>query len=137
MRGMKFTQLLAFYRDRAGYTKTELAAKVGVSPSYIMNLESDLSKPPTMERCRAIARALSLSPNDEKMLLATAASERVDKEDLEAIIQRKSELEKTTAWSSIRGSAECPHCKKEIDVEVNRSGDVLIYARVVGKIKKY
>lgn len=77
---MQFKELLKIFRERATLTKTALAEKVGVTPTYMMELESGRKPPSTLARCREIAKALSLSPGETKSLIDAAMKERISDE---------------------------------------------------------
>jgi len=79
---MKFCNLLTQYRERAGLTKTELAKKIGVTVSYIIDLEAGRKKPPTIERIEQIINIFSLSKKEAMELLNSAAEERILKKDI-------------------------------------------------------
>lgn len=80
---MKFSTLLQHFREIKGISKRDLAKKVGVTPTYIGQLESGSERAPTIDRCREIARALSLSPAEEQQLIDAAIEERMPQETLE------------------------------------------------------
>lgn len=50
-------------RERKGIGLRELAARVGISPSYLCNIERGKFPPPAKDKLRAIARELDLDPN--------------------------------------------------------------------------
>jgi transcriptional regulator with XRE-family HTH domain len=71
------------FRDRLdllcrsrGVQYAELARRVGVTKSYIGQLVHGHSKPPPAERCRQLAEALELSPDERQQLLDLAVRER-------------------------------------------------------------
>lgn len=81
---MLFRELLTKYREASGFTKSQLAEKLGITPEYIVNVESGHNKrPPTLDRCNEIARALSLSSEDRQRLIDAAMEERLPQEALE------------------------------------------------------
>jgi len=84
---MTFGNILKRVREQANISKTDLAKKIGVSPSYIMNLEAGRKKPPPKKRVFQISEALSLSKRKEKELLLSATKERV-KEDERWLLAR-------------------------------------------------
>lgn len=73
---MKFGLLLTKFRQNKDITKTDLAEKVGVSPPYIMAIESGKKKPPTQDKCERIAGALDLNSQERVEFLNTAVLER-------------------------------------------------------------
>lgn len=84
---MKFKELLSHYRESKGLSKTELATKIGVKPTYIMNLESGYhKKPTTIKLTEKIADVLKLNEVERAEFLQVAALERIPKED-RAIIE--------------------------------------------------
>ena len=83
---MNFAEKLIDYRKRVGLNKTELAQKLGVSPQYIMSIESERTKPPTEERCKQLSKILNLDSNEEYFFLFSAYWERLSKEEQEAAI---------------------------------------------------
>ena len=77
---MKFNAYLKQIREKRDMTKTELARKVGISIQYVVEVESGRSKPPTLERCQQIAKALALSEDEKNTFVNLAALERASKE---------------------------------------------------------
>jgi repressor LexA len=79
---MSFRSFLLQQRENAGLTRTALARQMGVSLAYISFLESPSVKKraPTVERCKQIAKALSLTEADTVRLLDLAYQERIGKE---------------------------------------------------------
>ncbi len=96
---MEFSELLQSFRENKGLKRKELADKLNVTPTWIGNLEKNRAHPPTMERCKEIAKALSLSPAETKTLIDAAMKERIPSEtaewikmqedDLKALLQRE------------------------------------------------
>jgi len=81
---MLFREILTKFRERSGLTKSDLAEKLSVTAEYIINVERGQTKrPPTLDRCREISRALSLSPAEEQRLIDAAIEERMPQEMLE------------------------------------------------------
>lgn len=78
---MKFCHLLTQFRERAGLSKTELSRRLDVSSGYIINLEADRQRPPTIQRLEQIIRVLSLSKKEAKELLDYAGRERIREKD--------------------------------------------------------
>lgn len=78
---MNFGIVLTKYRKRAGLNPTELANKIEVNPSYVMNLEHNRKKPPTFEMCHKIAETLNLSKADRVIFFGTAFFERATPDD--------------------------------------------------------
>lgn len=79
---MKFGTLLKEYREMRGVTKTSLASKLGVSLTYIINLENSKEKPPTIERIDEIAGALNLDNLKKSNLVKLAYEERLSNNDI-------------------------------------------------------
>jgi len=71
-----FRSYLKQHRTVLGLSKTDLANKVSVSPSYLMQIENGQRNPPTATLCLSIADALRLSDEDKKEFLKAAYSER-------------------------------------------------------------
>lgn len=86
---MKFTQYLTYFRERAHITKTDLAQKINVSPTYIMHIEDGKRPPPTIDRCREIAQAISLSPAETDQLIDAAMEERLSPEALQWLAEKE------------------------------------------------
>jgi transcriptional regulator with XRE-family HTH domain len=78
---MNFGQLLAHYRDREGIKKVELASALGTGLSYVGQIESGSSNPPTIERLQKIRESLSLSDLEYIQLLEAAYDGRISQED--------------------------------------------------------
>ncbi len=74
---MTFAQLLTRYRERSGLTKTQVAARLGVSVGYVINLESHRRKAPTFERIENLIVILGLSKPEAAEFLRAAADDRV------------------------------------------------------------
>lgn len=67
-----FKDRIKFFREKNNMTKSELARRVGVSPSYITMLESGEKTNPSLEVQFKIAKVLGISgknlfPNDENL----------------------------------------------------------------------
>ena len=77
--------MLKQYRIRASLNKTDLAKRLGVTPSYVMLLESGDRKPPSMDRLREIVAILKLSAEESRMFINAAMMERVTPEILKWI----------------------------------------------------
>lgn len=78
---MSFPIFLKKLREKEKISPTQLARKIGVTPSYIMNIEAGRGKPPSMDRIDQIAEVLQLSYTEKKELSRLAAEGRVkDKE---------------------------------------------------------
>ncbi len=67
-----FASTLRRYRLRAGLSQNALAKVVGINASYINRLESGEREAPTREVAHALARALTLSPDEVDRLLFAA-----------------------------------------------------------------
>lgn len=82
---MTFGELLKRFREKSGLLQVDLAKTIGVTQTYIGHLEKGRTKPPNTERCREMARALSLSKDDTRKLIDAAMSERMDDDTKEWI----------------------------------------------------
>jgi transcriptional regulator with XRE-family HTH domain len=60
---LPFGEKLRTIREEKGIGLRELAARVGISPSYLSNIETGKFAPPAEDKLRAIARELELDPN--------------------------------------------------------------------------
>ena len=154
MNMMNFSALLKKFRAKSGLSKAELARKIGLaSGNYFVNIESGNKRAPTLERCRQIAGALHLSKEEADELIQSAAEERMKGEELtfmresmkrspinpfksDAQKQALETKEKFYSWDLIRGKSCCPHCQKEIEVEIKPSGEIEIYGRVSEKVRR-
>jgi DNA-binding XRE family transcriptional regulator len=87
---MKFQHILKQYRERARLTPGELANTLNISKEYIYNLENGSArKPPSIDRCHEIARALSLSPSETQALIDAAVEERLAPDELLWLTERE------------------------------------------------
>src|SRR5262245_60774744 len=74
---MLFAEQLRHYRERAGLTQEELAAKAGLTAKAISALERAERRSPYPQTVRALADALSLSQEERaELLLARLGSKR-------------------------------------------------------------
>lgn len=64
-----FGQVLREARLAAGFTLRRFAAEVGISPTYLSQIEQDNIDPPTVERVTTMAARLGANP-DEWIALA-------------------------------------------------------------------
>lgn len=135
MENMKFSDILKKYIPRDYGARTDLAKKVGVTLTYIIDLASDRKKPPTITRCRQIADALRLTKDQTVELIMAAALERIDPEELEVIRSVQNNIGSCYEHSSIKGTAPCPYCKKKISVEIDKTGEVLITGVIVDRLE--
>lgn len=139
---MKFSALLTKLIPKDFGARSDLARKLDVTVNYITDVAAGRRKAPTFTRCRQIAEALKLSKEESDQLIQAAARERLPQKELEAIYEAiaaeamKDNLAKHHQWSAIKGTATCPHCDKEVEIEVNQKGEVSIYGRVQGKVKR-
>jgi HTH-type transcriptional regulator, competence development regulator len=78
-----FGSFLRARRLAHGYTLRRFAHDVGLSPTYVSQIEQDQGPPPTAERIRAIATVLKTNP-DELLALAGRMTD-----DVRAIIDAK------------------------------------------------
>ena len=85
---MNFTSHLRYFRERAGLTKTELAKRLEVTMAYIIHIESGTEKPPNMDRCRELAKILSLSPEETITFIDSAMFGRFNQDELEWLLSR-------------------------------------------------
>lgn len=77
---MPFNEYFRKLREERQITKTELARRLRVSIQYIVEVESGRSKPPTLERCTGIAKALGLSERETSKFLDLAIAGRATDE---------------------------------------------------------
>lgn len=80
---MKFSALLQQYRTQAGWSKRQLADRIGVQPTYIGLLENQDIRPATLERCKQIASALGLTSSETKRLIDSAMEGRSKSETMQ------------------------------------------------------
>ncbi len=80
---MQFGQALKIFRTAAGLGLRELARRIGVSPSYLSQIENGKLKPPPAERIAQIAREIQIS---SRVLLEL--TERTKPEVLEYLHER-------------------------------------------------
>jgi transcriptional regulator with XRE-family HTH domain len=93
---MKFNEILARFLDRSGMSKSELANKLDITPEYIINIIGGKSRrPPTIDRCREISRALSLSLTETQALIDSAVEERLAPDELIWLTEREKKHAKT------------------------------------------
>ena len=92
---MNFNALLSYLREKSNLTKRQLAERLGIGETYVGHLEAGRSKPPIIERCHAIASALSLSKSETQQLIDAAMEERLSQEALEWLQSRESRYQKT------------------------------------------
>lgn len=85
---MKFQQQLKYYRERANMNKTSVANKLNVTLSYYTELENGRKKPPTLDRCREIARILNLSLGETNRFIDFAMEERAKPEVVEWLSEK-------------------------------------------------
>jgi transcriptional regulator with XRE-family HTH domain len=81
MLAMKFAAMLDNFISSSKMNKTEVAIAINVSPQYVMNLCKGLTTAPTVDRCRQIATAISLSPAETQSLIDAAIEERLSPEE--------------------------------------------------------
>lgn len=74
---MKFADLLRLYRKRSQLSKTDLANRLEISPSYLMLIEAGKRKPPSLSMVRRLVLVLDLAPREEAVFVKTAAIERI------------------------------------------------------------
>jgi len=103
MDGKTWGQMLLFFRERVGMTKSELARSVGVTISYISKLE-DGKKPPPEDQRWAIGDALGMSEEEMEVFHIKAEIERSDPTAVKyllRLIERGSESSEALKDSSI------------------------------------
>jgi transcriptional regulator with XRE-family HTH domain len=61
---MNFGAWLAKRRNDSGLSQRDLAKKCDLSPAYVASLERGTSEPPPLSTCKALARALAISPDE-------------------------------------------------------------------------
>ena len=84
--GKTFGQLLREKRIEKGFSLRKFAGLVGISPTYLSQVEQDNVDPPTADRVKRMAELMEESPDEW-----TAFAGRVP-DDLPAIIQEKTEV---------------------------------------------
>jgi len=82
-RKVTFGQVLREWRLAKGFTLRKFAEEVGLSPTYVSQVEQDNIDPPTAERVKTMADLLGAN-SDEWILLAGRVPE-----DLPGIIQKQ------------------------------------------------
>jgi transcriptional regulator with XRE-family HTH domain len=82
-----FANYLREFRDNKGVSKTDLAKMIGVTTSYVLNLEKGREKPPTQAIVRKIIKALSLNKEDAENLLTCSVLGRTNAEDFAVIVE--------------------------------------------------
>lgn len=129
---MSFKEYLSYIREYKKVSKTELARKIDLSPSFIMNIESGIKKAPALTRVRQIAKALELNKDETNNLIQLAAADRTGQEEL-LILQSHTTpiLNKNTRilQKGDNDTTECPHCNKKIFVGM--VGDNIIIGKVI------
>lgn len=85
---MEFKKLLSYYRERADLTKTGLAERLKVTPTYIMEVEAGRKPAPNIERCHEIANILNLSVAEKQTLIDAAVEERLSHDVLLWLTER-------------------------------------------------
>lgn len=61
---MKFGPYLRRLRKAGNLTQGKLAHMCGLSDAYINQLETEIADPPTLQVCKALARALGVDGNE-------------------------------------------------------------------------
>jgi transcriptional regulator with XRE-family HTH domain len=77
----KFKDLLSKYRNRENLSKTNLAQKIGVTVSYIIDIEAGRKRPPPFEMCEKISKTLNISLEEQKIFYKAAWDERTGESD--------------------------------------------------------
>ncbi|HEY7061754.1 MAG TPA: helix-turn-helix transcriptional regulator [Chloroflexota bacterium] len=67
-----FADLLRRYRARDGRSRTEIARRAGVNPSYVQRMEEGERGPASGSVITALARAMRLPPGERDALLLAA-----------------------------------------------------------------
>lgn len=110
MNNLKFNEKLKYYREKANISKSELARKIHVSPSYITMLENGDKTNPSMELRIKLAVALNL---DIKEFLT---DNQKFNESLQQLDQTLAKLH-TTIDKFSELSQQVPHsCYQEDDI---------------------
>lgn len=135
-----FAKLLTKYRERAGLNKTELAKSVGVSPSYIMNVEREETTPPSKQTIELICENLKLNKEERRELLYAAVTDKIKPEVLSVIQDyRAGFIAEQAIKEGIHGHqtayAECPYCHKDFAIDV-KGEDITVTGKVITKAKK-
>jgi transcriptional regulator with XRE-family HTH domain len=71
-----FSELFKRLRERSGVTKTKVAKVLGISLTYVLELESGRKVAPDYDRCMIISKVLNLSQKDSDLLVESAMRER-------------------------------------------------------------
>lgn len=88
---MVFHELLTYFRERQNLNKTELANRLDVSSTYIINMEAGQQKPPSLDRCKEISKILNLNRAETQQLIDSAMSERMSNEMIAWLAMKQEE----------------------------------------------
>jgi len=114
---LKFKDLLAKYRDRENLSKTDIAQKIDVTVSYIIDIEAGRKKPPTLEKCQKLIEVLKLTAEEAGGFIKSALYERASKEILE-FLKLQSELKDLFVDKAIRGVSSVKEDRNTLFVQV-------------------
>lgn len=85
--------MLKSYRERERLSKKELADKLGLSQGYILNIENENQPPPTLARCKEIAKILGLNEEEEYKLIFAAFEDKYANDDFVQMFLRTKKTE--------------------------------------------
>lgn len=89
---MNFAEMLIKFRERRRLNKTDLARKIGVSLGYVQHVEAERRKPFPIDKCKEIARILSLNETETNQLLDAAIRGRAKEEVIDWIQQQETDI---------------------------------------------
>lgn len=118
---MSIGQNIKRLRVGRGIQQKKLASDLGVGIATVSQWESGRQEPNPKQR-KNISRYFNVTDSE---LFGSIAEKAV-----------REGLGKNYGWSSMRTSAACPHCGREIDIEVDQRGEFLISSRLQGNIQK-
>lgn len=136
---MSFAKLLTRLREQKRLNKSELARAIGVTPEYIMMVESEKNSVPSQDTLRKICDILSLDKDQRKEFLYSAVSEKLDPAVMDIIQDYRSgfladQAIKESYHGHISAEAECPLCHKTLNIEV-KGRDVAITGKSTTKAR--
>jgi transcriptional regulator with XRE-family HTH domain len=78
---MTFGKLLKKHKEASGLSSTDMSRRLGVTLTYVRNLEEGKKKPPTFERCKDLVNILGIQKSDVEQFLRAAFIERLKGDD--------------------------------------------------------
>jgi transcriptional regulator with XRE-family HTH domain len=75
-----FNSLLIQYRTRANLSKTDLARRMDVTATYVMQLEAGTRKPPSLARLKDIVQILNINGQEAQEFINSGMLERITPE---------------------------------------------------------